>query len=81
MKTYLFEGTEAELLTILESPELQLKTIVDIRFVNQYDPEVSPRVEVDAYDNPNGQEILPTLRDRLQAAETLINLILDEENV
>lgn len=81
MKTYHFAGTEADLPSILESPEMQFKSIVDVRFVNQYDPEVSPRVEVDAYDNPNGQEILPTLRERLQAAETLINLILDEGDV
>lgn len=80
MLTYHFEGTESDLSRVLESRELQDQVIVDIRFVNQNDPQIMPRIEVDAYDNPDGnQVILPTASERLQAAETLINLILDEE--
>lgn len=78
MKTYHFAGTKADLPSILEAPELQFQTIVDVRFVNQYDPEAMPRVEVDAYDNPEGQVILPTVRERLEAAELLLSLLLED---
>lgn len=40
------------------------------------------RIEIDYELNDSGvQVILPTLQERLQAAETLINLILDEEAI
>ena len=87
MITYLYIGsTLADLDAILAKPELQFVTIRDIRETSykvwrDFEPasEMVSRVEVDCVPNPEGQAILPTLRERLQAAETLINLILDEE--
>lgn len=89
MTTYLYTHTTlADLNNILAKPELQYVTITDIResvIAAQYDFSEAiqniPRVEIDCVPNPDGQVILPTLRERLQAAETLINLILDEGDV
>lgn len=86
MKTYLyFYRTLSDLDVILKNPELQNVTITDIRELivtvihdSSNEEKQIPRVELDCVPNPNGQEILPSLRERLQAAETLINLILDE---
>lgn len=85
--TYLYyPATLADLDSILAKPELQNVTITDIReSIVTVEPDLGeplqdrPRVEIDCVPNPDGQVILPTLRERVQAAETLINLILDEE--
>lgn len=86
---YLFRGTAQDLPQILAMPELAFCTIVDIRYsvIESYFDESGaivppyPRIEVDCEPNPKGQVILPTVSERLQAAETLINLILDEGGI
>lgn len=89
MITQLYIGsTLADLNAILARPELQFATITDIRertyeVWRDFEPasQMVVRVEVDCVPNPEGQVVLPTLRERLQAAETLINLLLDEGGV
>lgn len=86
---YLYRGTAQDLPRILALPELAFCTIVDIRYsvIDSYFDESGaivpsyPRIEIDCEPNPEGQVILPTASDRLQAAETLINLILDDEGI
>lgn len=87
--TFLYpNATRDDLPEILQKPELANCTIINIRYtqVESFD-EVTmteikyPRVEIDAEFNGAGQVILPSVQERMQAAETLINLILDEEAI
>lgn len=87
--TLLFpNATTDDLPAILQRPELANSLITAIRFervqsFNELTMSVVeyPRIEIDYEYNGQGQVILPSVEERLQAAETLINLILDEEAV
>lgn len=87
MITLRFENvTEADIPELLTRPDLQNQTIYDHIVIqrpitDEWGAIVGflPCVDFIVEPNPDGQVILPTLRERLQAAETLINLILDEE--
>lgn len=87
IKTQLFfPNVEADIPALLELPQFASCVIHDVR---SYQIEVLgdddimrvvDRVEIDYEPNDTGiQVVLPTTQERLQAAETLINLILDEE--
>jgi len=86
-KTALYFANESDLPDILKRSELQFVTISDIRHfvIENYAIDgrkiLLPRIEIDYEPNPDGQVILPTVSERLRAAETLINLILDEGGI
>lgn len=81
MITQIFEDqTQGDLSQILEHPNLQRVTIYDIKYTAILDDDgrIIPRVEVRYLPNTESQVVLPSQSDRLEAAETIIDLLLME---
>lgn len=68
---------------ILQRPELAGQRILDIEMSYMYDDEdqpIRPRIDVTVEPSPTGQQVIePTVAERLEAAELMIDLLLDTQ--
>jgi hypothetical protein len=82
-KTYVFSEPDANLPAILLRPELAGQRILNIEMGYVYDDEdrpVRPRFDITVEPSPTGQQIIePTVAERLEAAELMIDLLLDTQ--
>lgn len=83
MKVYHYFTLHSELSAVLTRPELVDKKILSISLAyvfNDHGEQVGERIDVLTDINPAGiQSIEPTQEDRLEAAELMIDLLLDTQ--
>lgn len=82
-RVYVFTEPYKNLPAILLRPELTGQRILNIEFGYMYDEDnqpAAPRIDITVEPSPTGQQIIePTVAERLEAAELMIDLLLDTQ--
>jgi hypothetical protein len=83
MKIYQYDNEPADLPQILQRSELQDRIITDIQFARRYDElenDLGPLIEITVKGELVPQQvIIPMVTERLEAAELMIDLLLDTQ--
>lgn len=84
MQTYQYFVDSSQLNAVLASPELADKRIINIEITRSYSGEngrdLGPLINITVVPSPTGQQIIDTtVEERLEAAELMIDLLLDTQ--
>lgn len=83
MKTYSYIGSPSDIAMVLQLPELQNRRITQISYQKRFDDfgrDLGEQINITVADEPVSQQVIePTSEERLEAAELMIDLLLDTQ--